>query len=114
MLILRRLGEGEAQLFARDSLVRILGAPARRIDVMTAPVISVSPENSALEALALIGLGIHRLSITPASVGPIKELACKINAADISMAMRGWLANPPENLRTEIAAWAAERGIECD
>ncbi len=67
-----------------------------------------------LEALALIGLGIHRLSITPASVGPIKELACKINAADISMAMRGWLANPPENLRTEIAAWAAERGIECD
>ena len=37
-LILRRLGEGEAQLFARDSLVRILGAPARRIDVMTAPI----------------------------------------------------------------------------
>jgi phosphotransferase system, enzyme I, PtsP len=27
-----------------------------------------------LEALALIGLGVRRLSITPASVGPIKEL----------------------------------------
>jgi len=37
-LILRRLAEGEAQLFARDSLVRILGAPARRIDVMTSPI----------------------------------------------------------------------------
>ena len=37
-LILRRLGEGEAQLFARDSLVRVLGAPARRFDVMTAPI----------------------------------------------------------------------------
>lgn len=67
-----------------------------------------------LEALALIGLGIHRLSITPASVGPIKELVCKVSAADIGTAMRGWLANPPENLRTEIANWAATRGIDCD
>ncbi len=67
-----------------------------------------------LEALALIGLGIHRLSITPASVGPIKELVCKVNAADIESAMRGWLTNPPANLRAEIANWAAARGIECD
>ena len=37
-LILRRLSEGEAQLFARDAGVRILGQPVRRIDVMTAPV----------------------------------------------------------------------------
>ena len=37
-LILRRLSEGEAQLFARDAGVRILGAAMRRIDVMTAPV----------------------------------------------------------------------------
>ncbi len=37
-LILRRLSEGEAQLFARDAGVRILGAATRRIDVMTAPV----------------------------------------------------------------------------
>ena len=67
-----------------------------------------------LEALALIGLGIHRLSITPASVGPIKELVCKVNAAEIESAMRGWLANPPESLRAEIANWAAQRGIDCD
>jgi len=37
-LILKRLGEGEAQLFARDAQVRILNQPARRLDVMTAPV----------------------------------------------------------------------------
>jgi phosphotransferase system enzyme I (PtsP) len=47
-------------------------------------------------------------------VGPIKELVCKVNAAEISSAMRGWLANPPANLRAEIASWAAARGIECD
>ena len=37
-LILTRLTEGDAQLFARDVGVRIIGAPSRRIDVMTAPV----------------------------------------------------------------------------
>jgi two-component system, NtrC family, nitrogen regulation sensor histidine kinase GlnL len=37
-LIFSRLAEGEAQLFARDAKVRVLGQPARRIDIMTAPV----------------------------------------------------------------------------
>ncbi|MFX9150279.1 hypothetical protein ABTN49_19840, partial [Acinetobacter baumannii] len=37
-LILERLAAGEAQLHARDAKVRILGGPARRLDVMTAPV----------------------------------------------------------------------------
>lgn len=37
-IILGRLGEGEAQLFARDARVRVLGQPARRLDVMTSPV----------------------------------------------------------------------------
>lgn len=37
-LILGRLAEGEAQLFARGVGVRIMGQPARRFDVMTSPV----------------------------------------------------------------------------
>nr|WP_240959668.1 ATP-binding protein [Novosphingobium olei] len=37
-LILGRLAEGEAQLFARDAQVRVLREPARRFDVMTSPV----------------------------------------------------------------------------
>ena len=67
-----------------------------------------------LEALALIGLGVRRLSITPASIGPIKELVCRIDLPELSAAMTGWLATPPENLRAEMMAWAAARGIECD
>jgi len=47
-----------------------------------------------LEALALLGLGIHRLSITPASVGPIKELVRKIDLSEISAAMKQWLSSP--------------------
>jgi phosphotransferase system enzyme I (PtsP) len=67
-----------------------------------------------LEALALIGLGIRRLSITPASVGPIKELVRKVDVGEIGAAMSGWLANPPPDLRAALVDWAAAREIDCD
>ena len=67
-----------------------------------------------LEALALIGLGIRRLSITPASVGPIKELVRKIDLTEITAAMNGWLASPPPDLRGALTEWAQQRGIDCD
>ncbi len=67
-----------------------------------------------LEALALIGLGIRRLSITPAAVGQIKELVRKVDTKEIGEAMIGWLAVPPENMREALQAWAMERDIEVD
>ncbi len=67
-----------------------------------------------LEALALIGLGIHRLSITPASVGPIKEMVCKIDSREIGAAMTGWLAAPPPDMRSALIAWAEARGLNFD
>ena len=66
------------------------------------------------EALALMGIGIHRLSITPAAVGPIKELVRQIHLPEIEAAMAGWLAEPPESLRGALAQWAAARGIAID
>jgi phosphotransferase system enzyme I (PtsP) len=67
-----------------------------------------------LEALALIGAGIRRLSITPAAVGPIKELVRRIDLGEIAAAMDGWLAAPPPNLRAALDQWACARGITCD
>jgi phosphotransferase system enzyme I (PtsP) len=67
-----------------------------------------------LEALALIGLGIRRLSITPASVGPIKELVRRIDTAEIGAAMQQWLAHPPPDMRAALSQWAADREIEAD
>ncbi|MFM5884278.1 MAG: phosphoenolpyruvate--protein phosphotransferase [Novosphingobium sp.] len=67
-----------------------------------------------LEALALLGIGIRRLSITPASVGPIKELVRKVDLDEIGTAMSGWLSAPPPSLRDALGAWAQERGIEVD
>ncbi len=67
-----------------------------------------------LEALALLGIGIRRLSITPAGVGPIKELVRKVDLEEITAAMNGWLSAPPRDLRAALVAWAQERGIDCD
>ncbi|MDE2435874.1 MAG: peptidase, partial [Sphingomonadales bacterium] len=67
-----------------------------------------------LEALALLGIGIRRLSITPASVGPIKELVRKVDLADIGEAMTGWLAAPPVDLRASLSQWARDRGVDVD
>jgi phosphotransferase system enzyme I (PtsP) len=67
-----------------------------------------------LEALALLGIGYRRLSITPAAVGPIKELVRKVDLAELTAAMTGWLADPSLNLREELSAWADARDIEYD
>ena len=67
-----------------------------------------------LEALALLGVGITRLSITPAAVGPIKELVRKVDMVEIGKAMTGWLAAPPPDLRVALSQWAEERKIEVE
>ncbi|WP_284124492.1 phosphoenolpyruvate--protein phosphotransferase [Parerythrobacter aestuarii] len=65
-----------------------------------------------LEALALLGLGIRRLSITPVAVGPIKELVRQVDLKEIEQAMTGFLASPPASLRDALENWAKERGID--
>ncbi|MEJ5977873.1 phosphoenolpyruvate--protein phosphotransferase [Novosphingobium sp. PS1R-30] len=67
-----------------------------------------------LEALALLGVGIRRLSITPAAIGPIKELVRKIDLGGIQAAMDGWLDAPPPNLRAALEDWTCRHGITCD
>lgn len=67
-----------------------------------------------LEALALLGIGYRRLSITPAAVGPIKELIRKVVLAELSAQMSKWLAQPPPDMRFALQNWAAERDIETD
>lgn len=67
-----------------------------------------------LEALALLGIGYRRFSITPAAVGPVKELIRKIDLKEISEAMRGWLLRPPSSLRLALTEWAETRDIDIE
>ncbi len=67
-----------------------------------------------LEALALLGIGYRRLSITPAAVGPIKELVRKVDLTELSATMRDWLLRPPPSMRAALTEWAEARGIETE
>jgi phosphotransferase system, enzyme I, PtsP len=65
-----------------------------------------------LEALALIGIGIERLSITPAAIGAVKAMVRSIEAESVGAKMEELLATPPQNLRKTLTEWATEQGIE--
>jgi len=67
-----------------------------------------------LEALALLGIGIRRLSITPAAVGPVKAMIRSIDLAAVSATLNALLDAPPTDLRAALLDWAADQKIELD
>ncbi len=65
-----------------------------------------------LEAMALIGLGIERLSITPAAVGPIKAMVRTLDRAALSAHMAMLLKAPPRDMRGALTEWARQHDVE--
>ena len=65
-----------------------------------------------LEAMALIGLGIERLSITPAAVGPIKAMIRSLDRPRLIETMTAILAQAPRDPRAHLARWAEQAGVE--
>jgi phosphotransferase system enzyme I (PtsP) len=65
-----------------------------------------------LEAMALIGLGIDRLSITPAAIGPVKAMIRSLDVAALRFALPGVLAAPPADMRGHLTGWAEAAGVE--
>jgi phosphotransferase system, enzyme I, PtsP len=66
----------------------------------------------SLEAMALIGIGVERLSITPAAVGAIKAMIRSLDRTALIPMMEAQLAKPPENMRATLAQWAQQQGVE--
>ena len=65
-----------------------------------------------LEAMALIGLGIDRLSITPAAIGPVKAMIRSLDVATLRAALPAVLATPPADMRGHLTAWAQSTNVE--
>ena len=64
-----------------------------------------------LEAMALIGIGVRRLSITPVAVGPIKAMIRSLDRSKLMPAVEAMLANPPADMRAALSGWAQENGV---
>ena len=65
-----------------------------------------------LEAMALIGIGVERLSITPAAVGPVKAMVRSLDRARLRATLDAMLADPPRDMRGALQGWAAENRVE--
>jgi len=62
--------------------------------------------------MALIGLGFRELSMAPASVGPVKAMVLKLDAARVSALLERELARPAvESLRPALVEFAERQGV---
>jgi len=64
-----------------------------------------------LEAMALIGIGIQRLSITPAAIGPVKAMVRSLEIPALRETMAELLAVPPRDMRATLQQWADGHGV---
>jgi phosphotransferase system enzyme I (PtsP) len=64
-----------------------------------------------LEAMALIGIGLERFSITPVAVGPIKAMIRSLDRSALLPVMEQMLATPPSNMRAALSSWAEEHEV---
>ncbi|KQZ76887.1 peptidase [Sphingopyxis sp. Root214] len=65
-----------------------------------------------LEAMALLGVGIERLSITPAGVGPVKAMVRSLDLGALRADMAAILAQPSSDPRGQYQAWAQQHQVD--
>jgi phosphotransferase system, enzyme I, PtsP len=65
-----------------------------------------------LEAMALIGLGLRRLSITPAGVGPVKAMIRSLDSSAITPVMQDIVTSGARNARERLTQWGEDNGVE--
>jgi phosphotransferase system enzyme I (PtsP) len=95
------------------AILRFLRRIVRESDAAGVPLgVCGEMGGRTLEAMALIGIGIRRLSITPVAVGPLKAMIRSLDRGAAAALMDEMLATPPANMRSALAEWAAANGVE--
>jgi phosphotransferase system enzyme I (PtsP) len=64
-----------------------------------------------LDAMALLGLGIRTLSMSPGQIGPIKMMIRSLHLGEVAAFVDRLCGRTDHSLRTRLSAFAAERGI---
>ncbi|MEO6360506.1 MAG: phosphoenolpyruvate--protein phosphotransferase [Sphingomicrobium sp.] len=94
------------------AILRFLSRVVKAADAANVPVrVCGEMGGRPLEAMALLGLGVRRLSITPAAVGPVKAMVRSLDVAKFSVRMEQLLARPPRNMRKVLSEWARRNAI---
>jgi phosphotransferase system, enzyme I, PtsP len=64
-----------------------------------------------LEAMALLGLGLRTISMSPAAIGPVKMMVRSLNVADLEGFMEGLYGLPDASVRDALRDYADTQGI---
>jgi phosphotransferase system enzyme I (PtsP) len=64
-----------------------------------------------LEAMALIGAGLRRLSMQAPNIGPVKIMIRSLDTREIADFVDRQCDRSDHSLRTRLSAFAAERGV---
>ena len=94
------------------AILRFLRRVAREADAHGVPVgVCGEMGGRTLEAMAMIGIGIDRFSITPVAVGAIKAMIRSLDRARLAPAVEALLDNPPPDMRAAMTALAEQHGV---
>jgi phosphotransferase system enzyme I (PtsP) len=64
-----------------------------------------------LEAMALVGLGVRSLSMSPLSVPPVKAMILSLDASGARRYLESLLDSPDRSLRDKLRAFARDHGV---
>jgi phosphotransferase system enzyme I (PtsP) len=97
------------------AILRFLARVAKECRAAGVPVgVCGEMGGRALEAMAILGLGVDRLSITPAAVGPVKAMIRSLDLGALQQQLPVWLAEGPRDMRGRLSGWAAEQNVAID
>ena len=65
-----------------------------------------------IDAMGLLAIGVRRLSITPASIGPVKAMIRSLDLAPLQTEMTKLLVGRSRNTRSFLEMWASDHDIE--
>ncbi|WP_336958621.1 phosphoenolpyruvate--protein phosphotransferase [Sphingobium aquiterrae] len=95
------------------AILRFLSRIARTCAEYDVPVgVCGEMGGRTLEAMALLGLGFRRLSITPASIGPVKAMIRSLDLSALSAEIPAVLSGAAGNPRAFLTQWAVKQGVE--
>jgi phosphotransferase system enzyme I (PtsP) len=64
-----------------------------------------------LEAMALVGLGFRRVSMSPAAIGPVKMMVRSLEVGRLEAFMEGLYGLPTPSVRDQLQAFAEDHGV---
>jgi phosphotransferase system, enzyme I, PtsP len=64
-----------------------------------------------LEAMALVGLGLRALSMSPSSIGPVKTMIRSLRLARLEELLQAQIDSRDHSLRGELSAFARDHGV---